>query len=162
KCLLQRHGVSARSVFLAPKCAKPASGYADVGGVDVPVDVEVGHVAVQPLADMVGQPAHRQDIRRTIQGYSVIKGEALMGEDLVGDGQQAAVIGLKPVCLRARFGWSRGHVYTRSYRVQCQFFEGSALLDAISRTKIGLSHTSRRRPDTVFGINLPKLLCMRK
>src|SRR6185295_7056410 len=37
---------------------------ADVGRVDVPVDVEVGDVAVQPAADRVGQPAQGEKVRR--------------------------------------------------------------------------------------------------
>ena len=56
---LQRHGVRAGNVFLAAEGAQAASGHADVRVVDVAIDVEVGEVAVHPLAHMIGQPADR-------------------------------------------------------------------------------------------------------
>ena len=56
--LLELHGVGAGVALLeARERAEHAAGHADVGGVDVEVAVEVGAVAVQPLAHLVGQRA---------------------------------------------------------------------------------------------------------
>ena len=61
-CLFERHGVAGRVALLAAEGAQLAGRHADVGGVDVAIDVEVGHVAVHPLAHVVRQPAHGQHI----------------------------------------------------------------------------------------------------
>ena len=55
--LFERHGVGFGIAHALAEGAQPATGHAHVGGVDVAVDVEVGHVAVQPLAHQVGQVA---------------------------------------------------------------------------------------------------------
>jgi hypothetical protein len=60
--LIEGHRVTGRIALLAPKGAQLAGCHADVGGVDVAVDVEVRHVTVHPLANVVGQPAHGQHI----------------------------------------------------------------------------------------------------
>ena len=57
--LLERHGVGLGISRLLAERAEPAAGDADVGGIDVAVDVEVGDVAVQPLAHQVGHVARR-------------------------------------------------------------------------------------------------------
>ena len=60
---------------------------ADVGGVDVPVDVEVGHVAVDPPPDGVGQLAEVEDMRRgeAGQGVGLVEAEAVahLGGDIL-------------------------------------------------------------------------------
>src|SRR5215472_13395983 len=53
--LFQGHSVSATGVWLASKGAQAATGYADVGGVDVTVHVEVCAPTVQFFAHMVGE-----------------------------------------------------------------------------------------------------------
>src|SRR5712692_4094196 len=60
KDLFERKGVRAGSIGAAAESAQPAMRHADVGGVDVAVDVEVADVAVALLADVVVQPAHGQ------------------------------------------------------------------------------------------------------
>ena len=85
---LQRHGVRAGCVFLAPEGAQAASRHADVGVVDMAVYVEIGSVAVQPLAHVVGQPPDSEDVARAIERHRVIFGETLFGHDLVVDGPQ--------------------------------------------------------------------------
>ena len=63
--LFESHGVAGRVALLAAKGAELAGRHADVGGVDVAIDVEVGHVAVHPLAHVVGQPADGQHVGRS-------------------------------------------------------------------------------------------------
>jgi hypothetical protein len=60
--LFERHGVAGRG---RPSCGRrrtAAGRHADIGGVDVAVDVEVGHVAVQALAHVIGQPADGEKV----------------------------------------------------------------------------------------------------
>ena len=61
--LFERHGVSAGSILLASKSAKPAGSYTDVGGIDMAIHIEISHIAVQPFTHLVGEPANRQDVR---------------------------------------------------------------------------------------------------
>ena len=49
--------VGAGRVGLAAKGAEFAMGHADVGGIDVAIDVEVADIAVALLANVVGEPA---------------------------------------------------------------------------------------------------------
>src|SRR5215472_4101281 len=104
KGLVQGHGISARSILLAAEGTQPASRDADIGWVDVPVDVEISHIAVHALADVIGQPANRQDISRAIEGYSIVKAQPFMGKHLIRDGQEPRVFGLKYVRLGPRSG----------------------------------------------------------
>ncbi len=60
--LFEGHGVAGGVALFAAEGAELAGRDAHVGGVDVAIDVEVGHVAVQPLAHVVGQPAYGQNI----------------------------------------------------------------------------------------------------
>ena len=48
---LERHGISAGRVFLSAKRAQPASRDADVRGIDMTIDVEIGAIPMHPLAD---------------------------------------------------------------------------------------------------------------
>ena len=90
--LFQRKGVRARRVGVAAKRAQLAVRHADVGGIDVPVDVEVADVAVPLLAHVVGQPAQRQQVRRAIQRQAVVEVQALAGQHLIGDRPQPRVV----------------------------------------------------------------------
>jgi hypothetical protein len=45
--------------------------HANIGGIDVPVDIEVRYVAVSLLANVVRQPSNRQQIRRSVQRDAV-------------------------------------------------------------------------------------------
>src|SRR5208283_689562 len=62
KGFFERHSISARSVFLAPKSAQPASRHANIRRIDMTIDVEVSLVAMHPLPHPVGQPAHSQNV----------------------------------------------------------------------------------------------------
>ena len=75
--LLQRHGVGAGRALPAPEGAQPAACHAHVGGIDVPVHVEVGDVAVHPLAHGVGHPSHGQDVRAAIERHAIVEAEPL-------------------------------------------------------------------------------------
>ena len=66
--------ISAGRVRAAAERAKLAMRHADVSRVDVPVDVEVAHVAVALLANVVGQPAQGQQIGRAVEGNAVFEG----------------------------------------------------------------------------------------
>jgi len=93
--LFQRHGVSAGSVFLATKSAKAAGCNADVGRINVPVDVEIRSVAVQAFANMVRQPANRKDIACTVKDKSIVPGEALSLQNLACNRLKADILRLK-------------------------------------------------------------------
>ena len=100
RCLpgfFERHGVAGGVALLAAEGAELARRHADVGGVDVAIDVEVGHVAVHALAHVVGQPAHGQHVAGTVERKAVVKTEALPGEHLGGDGLKAGVVGVECV-----------------------------------------------------------------
>ena len=75
--LVELHRVGAGVALLeAGERAEHAAGHADVGGVDVEVAVEVGAVAVQPLAHLVGQRADLQQVGVLVQGHAVLRGTA--------------------------------------------------------------------------------------
>src|SRR6266852_1375520 len=54
---LQGKGVGARGARIASEGAELAMRHANVGGVDVAIDVEIGDVAMALLADVVGKPS---------------------------------------------------------------------------------------------------------
>ena len=60
--LFQRHRVSPRRVRLAAEGAELATRHADVGGIDVPVDVEVRAHPVHFHAHVMGQVAEGEQI----------------------------------------------------------------------------------------------------
>src|SRR5262249_45294570 len=95
--LLKRHGVSARSILLAAKSAQPAGGYANVGGIDVAIDVEVSLIAMPALANQVGHPADSEDIAGTVKRESVILREAFAAQYLLRHRVQPGVVCLKLV-----------------------------------------------------------------
>src|ERR1700693_2992454 len=64
-------GIGAGGVVVASKSAQFAVGHAHVGGIDVPVDVEIGDVPVAFFAYVIGQPAHGEEIGRAIQRDAV-------------------------------------------------------------------------------------------
>ena len=93
----QRHGVGAGRVFLAAEGAQTAGGHADVGRIDVAVDVEVGLVAVHAFAHVVGQPADGEDVAGAVEREGVLLAEAFAGQHFLLDGVQARVVGLERV-----------------------------------------------------------------
>jgi hypothetical protein len=80
--LFERHGVRVGIANAFAEGAELATGDADVGGVDVAVDVEEGLLAVEALADEVRHPAYRQDVGRAVERQAVLSVQALAGFDL--------------------------------------------------------------------------------
>ena len=95
--LFERHGVGAGRVLLASEGAEAAGRNADVGGIDVPVDVEVGLVAVHALAHVVGQPADGEDVAGTVEREAILLVEAFAGKHFFFNGGEARVVGLERV-----------------------------------------------------------------
>src|SRR6266403_1311176 len=59
----ESEGISAGRIRIAAKRTKFAVRYADVGRIDVTIDVEVGDVAVFFLANVIGEPSDGEKIR---------------------------------------------------------------------------------------------------
>ena len=97
KRFFQRHGVSARRIFLPPKSAEPASGHANIRWVDMAVDVKVCLVTVHALAHGVGHPAYGEDVAATVKRQRVVDVEPLAGQYLVADRLQPGIICLEIV-----------------------------------------------------------------
>src|SRR4029077_1767783 len=72
--------------------AEFAMGHADVGGINVPVDVEVADVAVALFADVVREPAQGEQIGRAVKGDAVFEAEPFAGENFGGDGFEARIV----------------------------------------------------------------------
>jgi hypothetical protein len=98
----QGHGVSAGAIFSAAEGAQPAGSHANVGWVDVAVDVEIGNVAVQAFADKVCQPSYGQDIAGSVESDAIVEIEALVCQDLFRDRPQTGIVGLKAVARRRK------------------------------------------------------------
>jgi len=99
----QRHGVSAGSVFLAAKSTKTAGRNTDIRRVDMAINVEVGLVSVQALADVIREPADREDVPGLIKTERVVFCEALSGQHFTSYRFKPRVIGLKWVQVRHYF-----------------------------------------------------------
>ena len=75
--LLHRHRVGARLVRLQPReRTEEARRLADVGRLEPQVVIEVGAIAVPPLALAIGEPADGQQIGRVEQPHAVVEGRA--------------------------------------------------------------------------------------
>ena len=61
-CFFESHGVTGGVALFASKGAELAGRDANVGRIDVAIDIEVGHVAMHPLTHIIGQPANRQHV----------------------------------------------------------------------------------------------------
>jgi len=59
-----------------PNAAEPAAGHAHVGGIDVPVDVEIGCRAMQTLAHQIRHVPQRENVRSLIERDAVVIGQA--------------------------------------------------------------------------------------
>ena len=66
-------------------------GNANIGGIDVAIDVVIGDVAVFFLADVVGEPAYREQVGGAVESDAVVEGQSLAGENSVGDGPETLV-----------------------------------------------------------------------
>ncbi len=90
----QRHGVGAVSARLAPESAQLATGHADVGGIDVTVDVEIGEVPVPLFADVVRQMADGKKVVRVKKRDALFKRQPLTGKDFRRNGLQGLIFDL--------------------------------------------------------------------
>ena len=87
------HDVGALVVEVGPEGAEVALVDADVGRVDVRVDVVVAEVAVVPLADQVGHRADREQVVRRLQRQAVLEAQPLPRLDLLPDRRQPTRLG---------------------------------------------------------------------
>src|SRR5215472_13315634 len=83
--LFQGHGVSTIGLWLAPKSAQTATGYAKVRRIYVAVHVEIRPRTMQFLSHMVGEPTDSQQIERAIERYTVLKAQAFFCQNLLGN-----------------------------------------------------------------------------
>src|SRR5882672_131888 len=83
--------VGAGRVRIAAERAELTVGNADVGRIDVTIDVVVGDVAVFLLADIIGEPADGEKVGRAIKLDAFVEGKAFAGADFVRDGFQSLV-----------------------------------------------------------------------
>ncbi len=83
--------VRADVVLLAVELAELAREGADVGIVEVAVDVEVRGLAVQAAAHRVCQTQHGPEIRRGVERLAVVECEPIAGENLGPDAIQPAI-----------------------------------------------------------------------
>ena len=90
--LFVRHGVAVGIADLFTEGTELALSDANVGGVDVTVDVVVSIVAVDALADDVGHVADGEDVGGAVHRHAVFKGEAFAGEDFLVDGFETGIV----------------------------------------------------------------------
>jgi len=64
---VEREGVRAGGSGIASKRAELAMRHANVGGIDVAIDVVIGDVAVAFFANEIGEPADGQEIGRVVE-----------------------------------------------------------------------------------------------
>jgi len=95
--LIERHGIRAGGVLLAAERAKAAGRNANVGGIDVPIDVEIRLVTMHALADMVGHPTHGENIAGAVERERILAGETHVGLHFVENRLQPGVVGLESV-----------------------------------------------------------------
>ncbi len=95
KSLIERHSVGAGRVSLAAEGAQAAGRYANVGGVDVAIDVEIRLIAMHALTDVIGHPAHSENVAGAVEGKGVRRVEPLTCDHSGVDGLKARVVGPK-------------------------------------------------------------------
>jgi hypothetical protein len=93
--LFERHCVGTRRILLSPESAQAAGSDTYICRIDMTIHVEIGFIAVKSLADMVRQPADRQNIPSTIQGQSFVSIEAFASQHLLMDWDKAGIVGLE-------------------------------------------------------------------
>jgi len=81
---IQRKSVGPRRIGRAAEGAKFAMRDAHVRGIDVPVDVVVGDVAVLFFAHEIRQPADAKQVVRFVQQQAVSRVQAFTRQDLPG------------------------------------------------------------------------------
>ena len=93
--LFQRHRVRSGLALLPPERAQPATRHADIRRIDVPVHVEVGDVAMHPLAHCVRHPADGQNIAAAVERHAVVEAQPLARLHLRRNRPQRSIIRLK-------------------------------------------------------------------
>jgi len=88
----------------------------------VPVHVEVGNVAVHPLAHRICHPAHGQNVVRAIERHAVVEAQPLARLHLGRNRAQPRIAGLEPMPrlhwrLRPRLYWQRRLRLRSGFRV---------------------------------------------
>jgi len=94
---LESEVVGAGRIGRAAKGAEFAVSDADVGGIDVTIDVEIGDIAMLFFADEVREPAYGEKIVRFIQRETVRGVETFAGKNLYGYRLEASVVYLQSV-----------------------------------------------------------------
>src|SRR5271163_317164 len=89
---IQSECVGAGRIGGASKGAELAMRHADIGGIDVAIDVEIGDVAVAFFADVIREPAYSEKIVRFIEREAIGGVKALAGENLFCDGLKPRVL----------------------------------------------------------------------
>lgn len=97
KGLFEGHGIRTGRVLLAPEGAQTTGRNADVGGIDVAIDIEVSAIAVHPFTAVICEPAESQDIGSSVESERVFRAQSLLREHLLVDGSESRVVGLKAV-----------------------------------------------------------------
>ena len=69
---LERESVRPGRIRRAAEGAQLAMGYADIGRIDVPVDVEIADFPVALLPDVVGKPAQGQQVVRLKERQAIL------------------------------------------------------------------------------------------
>src|SRR5690348_16634531 len=87
--LVERHGVGLRIAGVLSKGAETAASHADVGRIDVAVDVEISSVAVKPFPHNIREIPESQNVGSAVKGHAVIKRQTLAGFDSLSDRNQA-------------------------------------------------------------------------
>ncbi len=90
--LFERHGVPGRIALLAAEGAELASRHANIRGIDMAIDVEIGHIAMHLFPHIIRKPANSQHVLRPVERDSVFKAEPLPGKYLRSDRLERWVI----------------------------------------------------------------------
>ena len=89
--LLVGHDVALFAAQVGAESAEGAAVDADVGRIEVRVDVVIGEIAVLALADDVGQFAEREQVGALVKENAVVEGQPLAGLDFFADDGQTGV-----------------------------------------------------------------------
>src|SRR5262249_502340 len=95
KSLFESHRVSAGGILLSAECAQAARSKAKICGVDVAIDVEVSPVSMQAFANVIRQPAGRQNVACAVERECVVSIKSLAGDHLRMNRLQARIVGLE-------------------------------------------------------------------
>src|SRR5882762_1542942 len=89
--LFQGEVVRTRRAGVAAKGAELAMSDTYVRRIDVPVDIEISHVAVLFFTHVIRQPANGQQVRRAVQRDAIIDRKPLPGKNFAGNRLQPLI-----------------------------------------------------------------------